>query len=67
MFPDLTKRKTYHWLFHRHCSSKVFQTLHYYNLAWGVPIHTRFEDLVSMSQVCQSHNLQIMFLDLRPA
>ena len=26
------------------CSSEVFQTLHYFNLARGLPIHTRFDD-----------------------
>ena len=52
-------------LFHGHCSSKVFQTL-YQNLAWGLPIHTRFDDLdlVSRSQVCQNNKLQIVFLIL---
>ena len=51
-------------LFYRHCSSKVFQTLlsEDYNLAWGLLIHTRFGDLglVSRSQVCQNHELQIV-------
>ena len=51
------------WLFHRHCPSKLFQTLHYYNLAWGLLIHTRIDDLdlVSRSQVCQNYNLEIVF------
>ena len=37
--------------------------LHYYNFAWGLPIHTRFEDLdfVSRLQICQNHELQIGF------
>ena len=48
---------------HRHCSGVVFKTLHNYNLAWGLPICTRFGDLdlVSKSQVCQNHKLQIVF------
>ena len=35
--------------------------LHDCNLAWGLPIHTRFDDLylISRSQVCQNHKLQI--------
>ena len=45
VFPALTK--TFCWLFHRHSSSEVFQTLHYYNLAW----------------VCQKHKLQIVFCE----
>ena len=51
-------QKLYRWLFHGHCSSEVFQTLHYDNLAWGLPIHTWFNDLdlVSKSKVCQNHN-----------
>ena len=33
--------KLYPWLFHRLCSREVFQTVHYYNLAWGLPIHNQ--------------------------
>ena len=42
-------------LFLRHCLSTVFQTLHGYNLAWCLQIHTRCDDLdlVSRSLVCQ--------------
>ena len=60
VFPYLTQKK-FHWLFHGSCSSKGFQTLHYYNLPWGLPIHTRFGDLnlVSRLQVCLNHKLQI--------
>ena len=57
------------WLFHGHCSSQASQTLCYYNLAWGLPIHTRFDDLdlVSRSLVSQNNELQIVFfLDLCP-
>ena len=43
-------------------SGKFFQ-LHYYNLALDLQIRTRFYDLdlVSRSQVCQIHKLQIVF------
>ena len=36
----------------------------YYNLAWGLPINFRFDqlELVSRSQVCQNHKLAIVFL-----
>ena len=56
-------QKLFHWLFHRHCSNEIFQTLHNYNLAWGLPVLTRFDDLniVSRSQVYQTHKLQIVF------
>ena len=52
MFPDLSKKLCV-WLFYGHCSSKVFETLLYHNLAWGLPIHARFDDLclVSRSEV----------------
>ena len=43
-------KNIYCWLFHRHCSSEVFQTLDYYNLAWGLPNHTRFDDLDFVSR-----------------
>ena len=35
--------------------SKVFQDLHGFNLAWGLQIYNRFDDLglVSRSHVCQ--------------
>ena len=61
IFPDFSKTSC-HWLFYGHCSSKVFETLHYYNLVWHLPIHARFDDfdLVSRSQVCQNHKLQIV-------
>ena len=34
-----------------------------YNLAQGLAIHTRFDDLdlISRSQVCRNHRLQIVF------
>ena len=52
--------------FRGHCSSDIFRTLHDYVLVWGLPIHTEFDDfdLVSRSQVCQNHKLQIVFLIL---
>ena len=49
--------------FHGHCSSEVFDTLNYYNLALGLPIHTRFDDfdLASRSQICQTHKIFYQF------
>ena len=37
--------------------------MHDYNFAQGLAIHTRFDDLdlISRSQVCQNHKLQIVF------
>ena len=51
-------------LFLRHHESKVFQTLHAYNLDLGLHCHSRFDDLdfVSGSQVCQNCKLQIACL-----
>ena len=42
---------------------EVFQTLHDYNLAQGLAIHTRFDDfdLISRLQVYQNHQLQLVF------
>ena len=63
VFPDLTTTFSlaFSWTL-----SEVFQLLHYFNFAWGLPIHLRFDDfdLVSRSQVCQNHKLQIVFLIL---
>ena len=55
MFPDLTKSSAL--AFFVDSSSEGFQTLHNYNLARGLPVHTRFDDLhfVSRSQICQNH------------
>ena len=49
--------------FGRHCLREVFQTLHDYNLAGGLAIHTRFDglDLISRSQVCQNYTQQTVF------
>ena len=49
--------------FGRHCLREVFQTLCDYNLAQGLTVHTKFDDrdLISRSQVCQNHKLQIDF------
>ena len=49
--------------FGRHCLRGVFQTLHDYNLAQGLAMHTAFDDhdLISRSQVCQNHTQQIVF------
>ena len=65
-WPFLKKRMVSFFLFVFCCwhhSSKTFQTLHDYNLAWGLAVHTRFDDLdlISRSQVCQNHKLQIVF------
>ena len=42
---------------------EVFQTLHINDLGWGLVIHTRIDDLdlISRSQVCQTHKLQFFF------
>ena len=65
VFPDVIK--TLLLTFYGHCSIKVFQTLQYYNLACGLLIHTRLDDLelISRSQVCQNHKLQFLFLFFR--
>ena len=61
MFSDLTK--TLSWLFGGRCLRRVFQTLRDYDLAQDPAIRTRFDDLdlISRSQVCQNHKLQIVF------
>ena len=43
-------------LFCGHFVREVFQILHDYNLAWGLPIHTRFDDLdlISVTGVSES-------------
>ena len=43
MFHDLTK--LIFGFFMDTVPSKIFLTLHDYSLAWGLPIHTRFDDL----------------------
>ena len=50
-----------------HCLREAFSTLHDYNLAWGLAVQTRCDelDLISRSHVCQNHNLQF-FLDSCP-
>ena len=42
---------------------EVFKILHGYNLAWGLAIHTRFDDLdlISRSRVCQNYKQYIVF------
>ena len=42
---------------------EVFQTLRDFNSARGLAIRNRFDDLdlISRSQVCQNHKLQILF------
>ena len=46
-----------------HCLRQVFQTLRDYNLACGLAVSIRFDDLdhISRLQVCRYHNLQIDF------
>ena len=41
------------WVFGGHCLQEVFETLHEYNHALDLPIHTRFDnlDLISRSDV----------------
>ena len=48
------------WPFLGCCQSKVFKTSHDYNLAWDLHWHFKFDNLVSRSQVCQKHTLQIV-------
>ena len=43
MFPHLAK--TLSLAFKGHCLREVFQSLHDYNLALGLPIYTRLDDL----------------------
>ena len=51
-----------HWLFGSYCVKEVFQTLHDYNVAQDLAIRTRCDDLdlISRSQVCPNHKLQIV-------
>ena len=49
------------WFFDGHCLREVFQNLCGYYLAGGLAIPTRFNDLISRSQVCQNHKLQTGF------
>ena len=46
-----------------HCSSEVFQTLPYYNLAWSLPVHTRLDDLdiVSGDRCVRIINCRLFF------
>ena len=62
MSPDLTKTKFNIGLFLRLYLSKVCQTVHDYNLARGLPICCRFDnlELVSKSQVFQKRKLQFV-------
>ena len=52
------------WLFGRHCLREVFQTLCDYNLAWGLAVYTRFDDLnlILRSQECQNCRSYFRFL-----
>ena len=59
VFPDLTKALSL--AFHRHCSNKIFQSLHYSNLAWSAPMHTRLMTLT----LFQSSSVSV-FLDSCP-
>ena len=59
MLPDLTKFLSSS---SRTLLKRGFQTLHYCNFAWGLPIHTRFDDLDPWSQVCRDRKVQIVFL-----
>ena len=62
MFSYLTKTLT---LASGHCLREVrFQTLRDCNLAWGLAIHTWFDDLDhdSRSQVCENHKVHFLLL-----
>ena len=54
MFSELKKKKS---------MLAFLRTLFDYNLARGLAVHARFDDLdlISRSQVCQTHTLQIVF------
>lgn len=58
-FPDLTKSL----LFHRHCLSMVFQTLHGFSLYSVQPVCIRFDDLdfIVRSQVVRNVKLRGKF------
>ena len=62
MFPDLTK--TFNFGFFAHRSSEVFKILQDYKRSWGLPVHTRYDNLDRVSQVCQNHKLLIDFCPL---
>ena len=65
MFYGLTKTLTL--TFWQTLLREAFQTLRDYNLAWGLAIHARFDNLdhktltISRSQICQNHKLEIVF------
>ena len=40
----------------------IFQTLRNHNVAQGLAVHTRFDDLISRPQVCQNHKLQLQIV-----
>ena len=63
MLSDLTQKKPLMLAFWQTLFREVFQTVCGHNLAQGPAIHTRFDDLdlISRSQVCQNHKLQIVF------
>ena len=64
VFSDL--KETLTLAFWRTLFNGGFQTLRVYNLARGLAMHTRFDDLdlISRSQVCQNDKLQIVFRPL---
>ena len=41
------------------------RSLHDYNIAWGLPIHIRLDDL-DLPQVCLWRKLEIVFLNFCP-
>ena len=61
MFSDSTKSLS--WLFLRHCLSEVFQTLHGYNITWGLLNHTIFDkfDHVSWLHYVRNLDCQLCF------
>ena len=62
----LTKTFTlaFFFIFILHYLKEVFQTLHDYNLTWGLPSHNKINDLdfVVRLQLGQKHKRQIMVL-----
>ena len=53
----------YYLLFYGHFSREVFQALHYYHLAWGLPMHTGFDelDLVRGHRCVRTINCKLFF------
>ena len=64
MFSALTKTSTF--VFSQTLFKRGIQTLHHYNLDWGLQFHNRLDnfDLVSKLHMCQKHEMQIVVFRL---